>query len=653
MGGVSQGENAMFSTRSRSKKFIAGSMATMLALVQVLTSAQTAFAWTQDPTDDPTENHHSLICKMTGTPGVNEVLQTGDNPVSRDRKAGDQVGTLFNDGQNRSYVLGFAKPGERPEPTVAECLAMAIPSVVITAVPCTGTTGTESVTVQVTNRDQIIGNSVVYTVTVGSQTKQTAALGDGVSQTVTFAGLAVGTHTVTVAALGGTVYTGSVIVGTCVPPLTTTISVPAVPVLDTCGVGNAVYGEVPAGSYTVVRNADGSITLTAAANTVFRVVDGYIYSHDNTVVTIPAPSEENTAVCPEDNLVINKLDAEGNLLSGAVFGGESCTKWDNDLNWQCQDLREYTWFSEDFTKMGTTGNNFAYDIPMRDGVGTTCADSQHYVKIWELTAPEGYIPLSRGSYLKVCLTQNGWVLGENTMGSDANVVSSEANVSMNVVNHLAPTPVENQMPLVKKVDQDGKPLNGMIFGGWSCTKWDNDLNWQCQDLSEYGWTNMEFTSSTDGLQRDISIRGTLATSCEDTDHVLILFEDTAPAGYAKAEGVIILCNTVDGWKTATKADFVGLEDEGQLTDMFLNHDGRIYYAAENNTVVFVNNKIGRGGGSTIPTPPAKSSNVAVATVATELPHTGAAGSGNIVIVIVATILTYGVVYFAQPRRRTE
>lgn len=120
---------------SKSKRILSGLMASMLAVVQVLSAAQAASAWTVDPTDNPNVNHKTLICKMTGTPGVNEVLQTGNNPVSRDRKDGDQVGTLFNDAQGGSYIMGFAKPGERPEPTVADCYAMATPAVSASA-PC-------------------------------------------------------------------------------------------------------------------------------------------------------------------------------------------------------------------------------------------------------------------------------------------------------------------------------------------------------------------------------------------------------------------------------------------------------------------------------------------------------------------------------------
>ncbi|MBM7518472.1 hypothetical protein [Nocardioides nitrophenolicus] len=68
------------------------------------------------------------------------------------------------------------------------------------------------------------------------------------------------------------------------------ISVPTVPVDDPCGANNAVYGQVPAGNYMVVRNGDGSITLVANA--------GYLFFGGSTTVTLPKPTETYTAACP-------------------------------------------------------------------------------------------------------------------------------------------------------------------------------------------------------------------------------------------------------------------------------------------------------------------------------------------------------------------
>ncbi|WP_215813412.1 LPXTG cell wall anchor domain-containing protein [Pimelobacter sp. 30-1] len=71
----------------------------------------------------------------------------------------------------------------------------------------------------------------------------------------------------------------------------TQIAKPVVPVVDDCGPGNAVYGVIPAGTYTAVRNPDGSITLTADA--------GYLFFGGFKTVSLPPPVETNTAACPQ------------------------------------------------------------------------------------------------------------------------------------------------------------------------------------------------------------------------------------------------------------------------------------------------------------------------------------------------------------------
>jgi hypothetical protein len=66
-----------------------------------------------------------FVCKYVGTPGVNERLQTGQNPIDVDVHAiGESpvvVGSYFNDAQGRSYVLAFDTG--QPDPSVSSCPA--------------------------------------------------------------------------------------------------------------------------------------------------------------------------------------------------------------------------------------------------------------------------------------------------------------------------------------------------------------------------------------------------------------------------------------------------------------------------------------------------------------------------------------------------
>ena len=55
------------------------------------------------------QDHQSWVCKYVGTPGVDERLKEGKQPIIVDTSA--TVGTWFNDGQNNSFVLELATEG--------------------------------------------------------------------------------------------------------------------------------------------------------------------------------------------------------------------------------------------------------------------------------------------------------------------------------------------------------------------------------------------------------------------------------------------------------------------------------------------------------------------------------------------------------------
>src|SRR5215207_4768119 len=65
-----------------------------------------------------------FVCKYVGTPGVDERLQTGDNPIRvsvSSIPAGAALGAFFADEQGRSVVLAFDVG--QAEPDVSECPA--------------------------------------------------------------------------------------------------------------------------------------------------------------------------------------------------------------------------------------------------------------------------------------------------------------------------------------------------------------------------------------------------------------------------------------------------------------------------------------------------------------------------------------------------
>jgi len=142
-----------------------------------------------------------FVCKYVGQPGVDERLQTGQNPISVSVNSIPNyqgVGSYFADQHGRSFVLAVdnTPPGPAGDPDVSACPPP-----------------------------------------------------DGPDE----------------------------------------ITVPNVPVDDPCGPNNAVYGAVPPGNYSVVRNQDGSITLTAN--------QGYVFPGGVKVVTLDPPTDSNQA-CP-------------------------------------------------------------------------------------------------------------------------------------------------------------------------------------------------------------------------------------------------------------------------------------------------------------------------------------------------------------------
>lgn len=273
----------------------AGLMASAITLSTVIMPAEAALAWTTNPAEHPEINTKSYVCKMVGKPGTNERFQTGNNPIQVDRKADDVIGKAFSDAHDGSFIVGFGYPNEpqNQEPTLDDCTSRLAPAPSVVTGPCIiGQTANGTASVSITNNDAVVGNIAVYTVTINGSTQTTGPLTDGQSQTLTFTGLPIGTHTVTVEGFGETLFTGNVTVTACEqPPLLTEITIPQVDIVDECGLDNAVYGEVPAGNYSVVRNSNGSITLTANA--------GYLFEGGVDTITLPAP-EDNGILCTVD-----------------------------------------------------------------------------------------------------------------------------------------------------------------------------------------------------------------------------------------------------------------------------------------------------------------------------------------------------------------
>ncbi len=94
------------------------------------------------PTAGP--NDKVYVCKFVGTPGVNERLQTGQNPIEvsansiKSNRLPVTIGMDFPDRHGFSIVVGIV--GKTPAPTVDTCQALIVPPATPTTPVATPTT---------------------------------------------------------------------------------------------------------------------------------------------------------------------------------------------------------------------------------------------------------------------------------------------------------------------------------------------------------------------------------------------------------------------------------------------------------------------------------------------------------------------------------
>jgi hypothetical protein len=218
------------------------------------------------------------VCKYVGTPGVDERLQTGQNPINPSVNSINVdpvvVGSTFSDAQGYSVVIAFDEG--QTSPTAADCVTQNNSTVVVTPSACVlplGVTG--SVTYTVTNPNT---STVVYTVSLGVIGSQAVTVPAGASRSVTFNNLAAGTYTASVTGDNNTSTTATqTVVSTClvgglggggqVLGASTTV---AASVVTTSGATSAVLGELTdTGTSTVLPTVLAVVMSLTAAGVMF------------------------------------------------------------------------------------------------------------------------------------------------------------------------------------------------------------------------------------------------------------------------------------------------------------------------------------------------------------------------------------------------
>ncbi len=133
-----------------------------------------------------------FVCKYVGTPGIDERLQTGGNPISvsvNSIKDFQGIGSYFNDAQGRSFVLAFDEG--QPEPSISECPSVENPNVMVLATVCIEEGQTGNFTVRVSNPNMY---AVEYRVDVEGGKSDTKTIAGSSYADFTFTGYSAGTY---------------------------------------------------------------------------------------------------------------------------------------------------------------------------------------------------------------------------------------------------------------------------------------------------------------------------------------------------------------------------------------------------------------------------------------------------------------------------
>lgn len=318
------------------------------------------------------------------------------------------------------------------------------------------------------------------------------------------------------------------------------------------------------------------------------------------VLALGAPTLAQAVQPAEPILVMQKVDQYGTLVPGGQFQGETCTRRDNELNWQCQSLTDFDWFSgaervyvpedEPFNSLNATGFNdrFITDIPFR---GAWSEPIEMCMALREAVAPAGYE--ARSNPLAVCRGPGGWTV-ENAIEVDfsgffqdddddptndvpfapglgdwtIDVIEGENGPVATVwslVNTTTPTPTT-----LNKVDDQGAPLAGGTFEGESCMRF-QDREWNCEVLGD-AETALNGTGTAElfaeGASTPLLTQADMDALPEGhpykadgvriipTDICVALRETVPPTGYNSGNDPAVVCQGPEGW-TAAQAETVG------------------------------------------------------------------------------------------------
>lgn len=309
---------------------------------------------------------------------------------------------------------------------------------------------------------------------------------------------------------------------------------------------------------------------------------------DPTLASAIQHSEGNSAGCPYIPPV-EKVGVDGKRLDGASWAVQSCTRWDGDPDWTCVTLLD--------TPTIGWSDYLRTTIPTEGALGIKAdptLPAVHEITIWETAAPPGYsVNPARIAITNLC---GGWHLGDRNTASCTTPVFAFDNAAYEAAGRTMTTQkplrltnapdvpvIHTTLPSLAKVDGAGATVTGARVVGWSCTRWDNDFDWQCQALADYTID----PSDTSFLQREIHARipaAGMVSAYRPVDHRLVMWESSAPEGYTMSSQLYAVDYACGAWR---KIALTGQTEDGAKLAPFATCDSPIL---ADNTFRWVNLK---------------------------------------------------------------
>lgn len=157
------------------------------------------------------------------------------------------------------------------------------------------------------------------------------------------------------------------------------VTAPEVPVTDDCGPDNAVYGAVPTGHYTVLRNLDGSITLKADA--------GYEFPGGSDEYVFEAPTDSNEPCDEPSEIEAPEIPVDDPCgPDNAVYGDVPAGAYDVDRH----DDGSITLTAQGDATFAGGDKTHDYPAPVDNGVVCTDTENEKKVVVCKyVTTPDG------------------------------------------------------------------------------------------------------------------------------------------------------------------------------------------------------------------------------------------------------------------------